>query len=331
MAATLFLGVFVLGVTQVPTSPTGYDNAGNALHQPPPLVSPTWIAGVAVGAGSISVAYAYWNGGLLTTIGIELGALLPLAVFADYGVYRNGLSGFTGSFGDGAMATLSRSIGIALVAGAFAYLIGNELRLRRARDRLPWYTNFFIGRDSDLVGTQMAIASALAAVPLAAILIVPYIASGPAPNLFQLTFAVVFVGTILVAGGAVLTGRRGVVVTSIAISGTFGIYHLDPGSPIFPLLLVLLTVVSTASASYLHAAPAPSLASPALPFFSLIAALETPALSGCRWMASATGPFECSTGPIEILGAGMMGGGIGAALGLLGFLIGAGIRRVAME
>jgi hypothetical protein len=65
VGAVLAAAVVATGVSQVPTTPTGYDALGDPLHPEPAIVSPTWVAAIAVVAGIVATGYAYWNGGLL--------------------------------------------------------------------------------------------------------------------------------------------------------------------------------------------------------------------------------------------------------------------------
>lgn len=339
VASVLAAVVFVVGASQVPTTPTGYDNAGNALHPPPVLVSPVWIAGLALGSGLLAAAYAYWNGGLLVAIGIEAGALLPLAVFADYGVYRNGLSGLEGVFGQGAQTTLARSAAIALVAGTLAYALGNELRNRtsgrrgspfRANSRLePPFWAALVGDDPDLAGTQVAVGVALATLPLLAVLLVPYL---PGQSGYDLAFAVVAVGLLPVALGGVVATRRAAVAVPLALTVPLGIQALHPYDSVWvPLLLFLVAVLATAEGARRHGALVPCLAAPAIPLFTLGVALQSPPISGCEWLGRGTGPFYCSTGPVELLTAGLTLAAVGIGIGLLGFLLGVSVRRPAPE
>lgn len=326
-ALALAAGVFAVGASQVPTTPTGYDNAGNALHPPPAIVSPAWIAGIALVAGTVAAAYAYWNGGLLVAVGIELGALLPLAAFADLFVYRNGLSALRWDLGQGAMTTLARSVAVALAAGTLAYIVGNELRLSATGRREPLLNAPFVGDDPDLAGTQVAVGVAVGTLPLLAVLLVPYL---PGRSAYDLTFAVVAVGLLPVAFAGAVAMRRTAAVVPVALAIPVGALALHPYDPVWvPLLLSLVAVLATAEATRRHGALLPSLTAPAIPLALLAVALESPPISGCEWLGRGSGPFYCSTGPIELLTAGLFGAALGAGLGLLGFLVGTGVRRVA--
>lgn len=328
-ALGLFAATFAIGADQVPTTPTGYDNAGNALHQPPPIVSPVWITGIALVAGVVAVAYAYWNGGSLVAVAIEAGALLPLAVFADYDVYRNGLSAFRWNLGQGAMTTLVRSVGIALAAGTLAYVVGNELRLHATGRREPLLGSPFVGDDPDLAGTQVAVGTAAGTLPLLAVLVVPYL---PGRSKLDLLLAVVAVGLVPVAFAGLVARRRAAVGVPIALAVPVVILALHPYDPVWVLLLLfLVAVLATAEAAHRHGALVPCLVATAVPLGLLGVSLVTPRISGCEWMGQGSGPFYCSTGPVDLLTAGLTGAAFGLGIGLLGFLLGVGLRRTGSE
>lgn len=328
-AIVLAAVVIAVGSSQVPTTPTGYDNAGNALHPPPAIVSPVWVAGIAAVSGFIAAAHAYWNGGLLVAVGIEAGALLPLAVFADYDVYRRGVSALRWDLGQGAMTTLVRGVGLALAVGTLAFLVGNELRLHVTGRREPLLGAPLVGDNPDLAGTQVGVGAALATLPLLVVLLVPYL---PGRSGYDLAFTVVAVGLLPVAFGGVVARRRAAVSVPLALTVPFAIQALHPYDPVWvPLLLFLVAVLATAEGARRHGALVPCLAAPTIPLFTFGVALQSPQVSGCEWLGRGTGPFYCSTGPADLLTAGLTLAAVGLGIGLLGFLLGVSVRRLVPE
>lgn len=316
--------VLAVGAAQVPTATSGYSET---YHPDPAILSTPWVAALALVAGVLATGYAYCNGGLLVAVAIEAGALLPTAVFADLDVVAQGLSAaaLAGPIEPGVETALVTNGAVAGVAATLAVVVGNELRLYVTDTREPWLDDGALaGRDAGLAADQVALGAALATLPLGAYLAVPALGGDELSTAWLVTG----LGLLPVAAGSVLARRpRGAVIV-LGLAGTLAVGLVAPNHPLLPATVLTAAVLPTAAAARRHGAPVPCMVWLALPLATMAVAFGSPRLTGCQVLAAGA---DCHLRPVRVAERVVFGATLGAVLGLFGYLLGAGTRRVAPE